>query len=39
MSMRVLSVVQFVEMFVAYSVVTLLIPCILLKEYRIFSCR
>lgn len=32
MSMRVLSVVQFIEMFVAYSVVTLLIPCILLKE-------
>lgn len=32
MSMRVLSVVQFVEMFVAYSVVTLLIPCILLNE-------
>lgn len=32
MSMRVLSVMQFTEMFIAYSIVTLLIPCILLKE-------
>lgn len=32
MSMRVLSVMQFTEMFIAYSIVTLLIPCVLLKE-------
>ena len=32
MSMRVLSMAQFVEIFFAYSVVTLLIPGLLLKE-------
>lgn len=32
MSMRVLSVIQFMEMLIAYCVVTLLIPCILMKE-------
>ena len=38
MSMRVLSVIQFMEMLIAYCIVTLLIPCILLKEkLRMFS--
>ena len=40
MSMRMLSMAQFVEIFFAYSVVTLLIPGLLLKEKleRVFLC-